>query len=218
MTTLAQLSAESDDEACFEACFRWILGNVSAEVLQLGLATNNVIERLALPKRSTALEELVDVVSAAAFPMTKDFAQSDFFGRFDQGMKMIGHHVPGIEMVSFAVSGEQTSDQKIGAGFRGEHAVTMACIQQIVKFGCKLAVIGFSLLVCQAVEFVWSCELVRLQPSIAFALPFGGEFGRDGVSEPGGDEVSGAPLPPMRQFLPMNVRLGIGIVWLEGHF
>ena len=50
MTTLAQLRAEADDEACFEGCFRWILGDVSAEVLQLGLATNNVIERLALPQ------------------------------------------------------------------------------------------------------------------------------------------------------------------------
>lgn len=147
--------------------------------------------------------------------MTQDFAQSDFFGRFDQGMEMIRHHAPGIEMVSFVVSGEQTSDQKIGGGFHGERAVTMACIQQIVKLGRKLAVIGFSLLVRQVVEFVWSCELVRLQPSIAFALPFGGELGRNGVSEPSGDEVSGAPLPPMRQFLPMNVRLGIGIERLE---
>lgn len=162
------------------------------------------------------MEDLVDVVGAAAFPMTQDFAQSDFVGRFDQGMEMIGHHAPGIKMISFAVSGEQTSDQKIGAGFRGEHAVTMACIQQIVKLGRKLAVIGFSLLVCQAVEFVWTCELMRLQPSIAFALPFDGQLGRDGVSEPRGDEVSGAPLPPMRQVLPVDVRLGIGIVWLEG--
>lgn len=93
----------------------------------------------------------------------------------------------------------------------------MACIQQIVKLGRKLAVIGFSLLVCQAVEFVGTCELMRLQPPVAFALPFDGQLGRDGVSEPRGDEVSCAPLPPMRQFLPMNVRLGIRIVWLEWH-
>ena len=149
--------------------------------------------------------------------MTQDYAESDFFGRFDQGMKMIGHHAPGIEMVSLAVSGEQTSDQKIGAGFLCEHAVTMACIQQIVKLGRKLAVIGFSLLVRQAVEIVWTCELMRFQPSIAFALPFDGKLGRDGVSEPRGDKVSGAPLPPMRQVLPVDVRLGIRIVWLEGH-
>ncbi len=105
MTTLAQLTAEADDEACFGACFRWILGDVSVEMLQLGLATNNLVERFALPKRASALKKLVDVVGAAAFPMTQDFAQGDFFGRFDQGMEMIGHHAPGIEMVSFAVSG-----------------------------------------------------------------------------------------------------------------
>ena len=215
MTTLAQFRAEADDEACFEACFRWILGNVSAEMFQLGLATNNVVERFALPKRASSLKVLVDVVGAAAFPRTQDFAQSDFFGRFDQGMKMIGHHAPSIEMVSLTVSGEQTSDQKISAGFPCEHAITMACIQQIVKFGRKLAVIGFSLLVRQAVEFVWTCKLVRLQPSIAFPLPFDGELGRDGVSEPGSDEVNGAPLPPMRQILPVDGRFGIRIVRLE---
>lgn len=189
-----------------------ILGDVAAEVLELGFTADDVVEGFALPEDAGALERLVDIVGAAAFPVANDFAEGGVLGGFDEGVEVVGHDAPGVDLIGLAVACEESLDGEIGAGGAGEDAFAVTGVEQSVKLLGELAVILVAFVVGEARKILGCADAVGLEPCIALASPLGGEGGRDGIGEARGDEVSGAPLPPMREVLPMNVRLSERIV------
>jgi len=185
--------------------------------LELSFAADDVVEGFALPERAGALEGLVDVVGAAAFPVADDFAEGVVLGGFDEGVEVIGHDAPGVELIGGAVAGEESRDKEVGAGGAGEEAFAVAGVEQLMELVGELAVILVAFVVGEAREVLGGADAVGLEPGIALASPLGGEGGGDGIGEARGDKVSGAPLPPMRKVLTMDMCLGERVVRHKRH-
>ena len=185
--------------------------------MELGFAADDVVEGFALPEGAGAVEGFVDVVGAAAFPVADDFAEGAVLGGFDEGVEVVGHDAPSIKLIGGAVTGEESRDEEVGAGGAGEEAFAVAGVEQLVELVGELAVILVAFVVGEAREVFGGADAVGLEPGIALASPLGGEGGGDGIGKSRGDEVSGAPLPPMREVLAMDVRLGERVVRHERH-
>ena len=70
----------------------WILGNVTAEFLQLALIPHDVIKRLMLPELARYAHSIIDLVGGKSFPLAQDFGQFVAHDRPDQSMHVIGHY------------------------------------------------------------------------------------------------------------------------------
>lgn len=82
-------------------------------------------------------------------------------------------------------------------------------IEQLVELVGELAVILVALVVDEVREDFGGVDAVGLEPVFALSSPIGGEAR--------GDEVSDTPLPPMREVLAMDVRLGERVERHERH-
>ncbi len=98
------LAAVPDDEPCLESGLLWIVLDVASKVLQLRFTAHDVIEGLPQPECAATAKKLVDVVRAAAFPMTDDLTESDFVRWLDERMDVIWHDAPSIELVGGSVT------------------------------------------------------------------------------------------------------------------
>jgi hypothetical protein len=110
------------------------------------------------------------------------------------------------------MAGEQSRDQKVRARGVGEKTLAVTSIEQAVKPGGELAMVFMALVVGELGEFVDRSDVVSLEPGVARAPPVGGDRGRNRVCQPSGDEISGAPLPPVREVLAVNVCFGGRVV------
>ena len=90
-------------------------------------------------------------------------------------------------------------------------------IEQAVKPSGELAMVFMALVVGEFGEFVGRLDVVGLKPGVARAPPVGHDGSRNRVCQPCGDEISGAPLPPVREVLAVNVRFGGRVIWRKGH-
>jgi len=198
MTTFTHFLTMAKDKAGSQSSFFWIIGNVMAKMFQLGLAADDVIKRLTLPERAASLEHPIDIAGAAAFPMTDDFAQSDAFGWFDQRVEMIGHEAPGVEMIGFMLTSKQSGDDEVRAVAACEWTIAVAGVEKLVELAGKGTVILLALEVAEAMQFFRTADLVSAEPGISFTPPVGCDICRDRIRQPRGNEVSHAPLPPVR--------------------
>lgn len=72
--------------------------------------------------------------------MTQNLPKRDLPERRNQGVKMVWHDAPGVQMISGAVSREKTTFQASGTLRLGENALAVAGIEQCMKSGGVFAV------------------------------------------------------------------------------
>ena len=112
--------------------------------------------------------------------------------------------------------GEPRDDNVRALGTR-EEAFAVAGIEQVVEFRRELAVILVALGLGEQMEFTCGCDAVGAQPRIAPVAPFARDARRHGIRQPRGDEIRDAPLPPVREPLPVDMQFAGGSERLECH-
>jgi hypothetical protein len=117
-----------------------ILRDIPPVVLQLSVTPDDVVKELVHPQRTSTTQQAVDLKRAAAFPMTQNLPKRDLPERRNQGVKMVWHDAPGVQMISRAGSREKTTFQASGTLRLGEHALAVASIEQCMKSGGVFAV------------------------------------------------------------------------------
>jgi hypothetical protein len=110
-----------------------ILRGVAPKVVQLRLASHDVIERLALPQSAFSSEKPIDVERAPAFPVANNRTQRDSLPRLDQNVDMIRHDDPCVQMIGFSVAGDETRREQFGALRARQQAFAVAGVKQLVK-------------------------------------------------------------------------------------
>jgi len=194
-----------------------ILRDVVPKMLQLRIASYDVIKSFRLPQASTTAQRTIDLKGATALPVPHNFTKSHLLAGCNKGMEMIGHDTPGIEIVGSAVAGDQTADQNFGALTPGEKALPMTRIEQFVKYLGKLTVIFMSFAIAKFIETVRSLKSVRTQPCVTLDAPLTCHCVGNRICKPRGHEVGRPPLLPVRKLEMVHVHFRKVIERLETH-
>lgn len=113
-----------------------------------------MIESFALPEFASGAACPIDLPRAATFPALNYVAEFLAFDWFHEGMEVIGHDDPGVELIVGSVTFCEFTNHRLRTSRIRQKTFSMPGIQQFVKPRRKFTMIGVALLLGELVELL----------------------------------------------------------------
>ena len=118
--------------AGLQACLAWIVSDIAAEIFELGLGSDQVIETVLLPEASRLTNSLVDLTTSKTLPFLALLQHRIIVRESDEHVDVIWHHNEISQPVPVSVEFLQAARDNPGVCRIFQYAGPMTLVEFVV--------------------------------------------------------------------------------------
>ncbi len=110
--------------------------------------------------------------------------QSNAIRRFHEGVKVIGHDDPGVELIVRTIARDEFAHEDRRMSEICQRTGSVSCIQQLVKSCGELTVIKVPLLLSELIELLCGNDAMSVKPRVSQCVPLIEHLCWEGIRQP----------------------------------